>query len=508
MFIWRSSGTNERGFTLVEVLVAMTILIAGVLGVVALVDGANAETNAADTRIGATNLAREITEAAHAVDYDSLLTSTVVPALRASSALTGTLSGSTWVITRRGEKYTVTVTACRYDDPADGVAANHDSTFCSNVSATPTSPADANGDDFRRVDVTISWVSQGSQPHVLKQTAMIVNPSGGLGPRIASMSHLTELAQPLTSAGCTAGADCYQTTSPSLPFTVITAPAAASLHWSASDGTSSGTLSPAQPTTSFLWSWDVTSVLDGTYSMNAQAFDDRGVPGDLKTATVVLNLNKPAAPTGFVGGWDTREAPIVDLHWNFNQEGDIVGYRTYRNDGGSLTRVCPPASSSATVVTTNSCYDNNPPDPSSTPNPVYQVAAVDLSDAMGADTSNNEREGDLSAPLTVATVDDPPTFPTGGGTLTSSVNDGLPTISWTDPATDSDGSILFYRIYRDPPSLPLGYGTPPRYDYTTGTATTYSDPDPGTSLNHVYYVTAVDNRFNESQPIGPFPALP
>src|SRR5437762_2879714 len=150
--------TDDRGFTLVEVLVAMTILIAGVLGVVALVDGANAETNAADTRIGATNLAREITEAAHAVDYDSLLTST-----------------------------------------------------------------------------------------------------GGLGPRIASMSHLTELAQPLNSAGCSTGADCYQTTSSSLPFSAITAPAAASLHWSASDGTSSGTLSPAQSTTSFLWSWDVTS---------------------------------------------------------------------------------------------------------------------------------------------------------------------------------------------------------------------------------------------------------
>ena len=486
----------------------MTILIVGVLGVVALVDGANAETNAADTRIGATNLAREITEDAHAVDYDSLLTSTIVAALRANSSLTGTLSGSTWVVTRRGEHYTVTVTACKYDDPADGLATSHDSTYCSNVSTTPTPSPDANGDDFRRVDVTISWRSQNSQAHVLKQTAMIVNPSGGLGPRITNMTHLSELAQPDISTGCSLSDDCYQTSSKSLPFTVTTATAASSLHWSASDGSSSGTVSPALPTTSFAWNWDVSAVLDGTYTMSAQAFDDRGVPGDLKTASVVVNLSKPKAPTGFVGGWDTRTTPIVDLRWNPSPEGDIVGYRVYRNDGGTLVRVCPPAASSDRVVTTNSCYDANPPDPNSTPNPVYQLAAVDLQDGMASDSSSNEREGDLTAPLTVPTVDQPPTFPSGGGTLTSSVKDGLPTIGWTDAATDADGTILFYRIYRDPPSLPLGYGTPPRYDYTTGTATTYSDPNPGSSLNHVYYVTAVDDKFNESQPIGPFPALP
>jgi hypothetical protein len=241
--------------------------------------------------------------------------------------------------------------------------------------------------------------------------------------------------------------------------------------------------------------------------MNAQAFDDRGVPGDLKTATVVVNLSKPAAPTGFAGGWDTRLTPIVDLQWASNPEGDIVGYRVYRDDGSSLVQVCPPASSGDTVVRANSCFDDNPPDPSTTPQPTYRVVAVDLQDAMGADTANNEREGDPTT-LTVDAVDQPPVFPTGGGTLTSTVKDGLPTISWSDPATDPDGSIRFYRIYRDPPSSTLGYDSPPRYDYTTGTATTYSDPDPGNTLNHVYYVTAVDDKFNESQPIGPFPALP
>lgn len=512
----RDALKSQTGFTLVEVLVAMFILLAGVLGTIELVDGANAETNAADTRIGATNLAREITEDAHAADYDSLLTGTVVSALRANPSLSGTLSGSTWVLTRRGERYTVTVTACKYDDPSDGIAATHDATYCSNVSSTASSPADPNGDDFRRVDVTISWTSQGGHTHTLKQTAMIVNPSGGLGPRITSLTHATYLIQPVatTTGGCTAAADCFYepNSSSPLPFTVTTATPAASLHWNASDG-SSDTVSPVGDTTSFPWDWNVSSVPDGTYTMNAQAFDDRGVPGDVKTATVVLNANRPQAPSGFAGGWDMRGTPIVDLTWGANPEGDIVGYRVFRIDNGTPVRVCPPASSTATVIPTNasnsqySCYDASPPDRSSTPNPTYKVVAVDLTDAMAPDTPDNEREGEATPDFTVPSPDQAPSFlPTNGGTLSSSVSDGLPTISWTDPATD-DGSILFYRIYRDPSSTsPLPYSA--RYDYTTGTATTYSDPNPGSSLNHVYYVTAVDDKFNESQPIGPFPAIP
>jgi prepilin-type N-terminal cleavage/methylation domain-containing protein len=509
----RGAFRSEAGFTLVEVLVAMFILLVGVLGTVQLVDGANAETNAADTRVGATNLAREITEDVHAVDYDSLLTGTVVPALRTVPTLAGTLSGSTWVITRRGERYTVSATGCKYDSPSDGIAASHDATYCSNVSSTASSPADPNGDDFRRVDVTISWTSQGGQPHTLRQTAMIVNPSGGLGPRITSFTHVTQLVQPFLTSLCSTTADCVQTTNSSSPlnFNVTTATPAASLHWSASDG-SSDTLTPATDTTSFPWTWNVSSVLDGTYTVNAQAFDDRGVPGDVKTATLVINASKPQAPAQFTGGWDLRVTPIVDLRWHANPEGDIVGYRVYRDENGTRVQVCPPATGTATVLAADSsrsqytCDDANPPDPTTTPNPTYEVVAVDLIDAMAPDSASNEREGD-PATFTVASPDVAPTFPTNGGTLSSSVTDGLPTISWTDPATDADGSVLFYRIYRDPSSTsPLPYSA--RYDYTTGSATTYSDPDPGSTLNHVYYVTAVDDRFNESPPIGPFPAIP
>jgi prepilin-type N-terminal cleavage/methylation domain-containing protein len=492
MLLRRGSLADDRGFTLVEVLVAMFLLLVGVLGVVSLLEGANAATNAADTRIGATNLAREIVEDAHGADYDSLLTSTVVPALRQNAAIAGALSGSTWTITRRGEQYTTTVTACKYDDPKDGVASVHDGTYCSNSLTAATNPPDSNGDDFRRVDVTISWNSQGGRPHTLKQSAVIVNPSGGLGPRITSMTPLKMLVQPAGPTAC-ASPDCAQVTSGDPAFSVTTATAATSLHWSASDG-SSGTLTPPSPTKSFNLTWSVSSlaVLDGTYTLNVQAFDDRGVPGDLSTATVIINNNPPAQPTGFRGGWDSWLG-IVDLRWSPNPEGDIVGYHVYR--GGALVCDVP--------ATQSYCSDLTPPDPSAEPNPTYSLVAVDLQDAAGSNASSNQRESTAAGFTLADPTDAPPTFASGGGTLSYEIKDNLPTIKWTEPATDSDGQVRFYRIYRDPASA----GSPQysdRYDFTTGAATTYSDPHPGGTLSHVYWVTAVDDKFQESTPIGPF----
>ena len=61
-----------------------------------------------------------------------------------------------------------------------------------------------------------------------------------------------------------------------------------------------------------------------------------------------------------------------------------------------------------------------------------------------------------------------------------------------------DGPIRFYRIYRDgnedPPKLDA------RWDETVTSDPTYVDPDPGATTSHTYWVTAVDQNFNESYP--------
>src|SRR4051794_35665443 len=57
-----SRERREAGFTLVELMVAILVLLVGVLGSVALVDGANRSSASNRAREGGTNLARDVVE--------------------------------------------------------------------------------------------------------------------------------------------------------------------------------------------------------------------------------------------------------------------------------------------------------------------------------------------------------------------------------------------------------------------------------------------------------------
>lgn len=125
---------QESGFTLVEVLVAMSVLVVGILGVATLLNTANATTASSLAREGSTNLAREVLERARQVPYASLGGTSANTLIRArfTDETTAAGSGTAWTITRRGVTYTVNSTACRVDDPSDGIGPI-DSTFCSYV---------------------------------------------------------------------------------------------------------------------------------------------------------------------------------------------------------------------------------------------------------------------------------------------------------------------------------------------------------------------------------------
>src|SRR4051812_15902096 len=243
-----SLHSDERGFTLVEVMAAILILLVGVLGTVALIDGANAGTTTASDRVGAANLARELVEGARASDYAKLDNSTVVSELRKQPALTGVSSGG-WKITRRGVDYTVTATACTYDDAKDGVLnATPAAGYCSN---SPTAPVgDKNGDDFRRVVFTVAWQLNG-RTRTLQQTTLIPNPSGGLGPRVVS------LAQPLTvvQPGSPSVTSCVQATTHVVHLDATTT-FADSVHWN-TDSPGSEENATQNSNTSWSINWDL-----------------------------------------------------------------------------------------------------------------------------------------------------------------------------------------------------------------------------------------------------------
>jgi hypothetical protein len=443
------------------------------------------------------------------------------------------------VINRQGANYTVSASTCIYDDPRDGVA-DHPAGygFCSTSPSTSPyngSSGDSNPDDFRRVDVTISWNSEGSRSHQLQQSVLIVNPSGGLGPRITSVTPSKLLVQDGLTV-CTSQPGCQTISGGSTsagPITVTTATPAQALHWSTDDGISGNSITG--PLTSFNVYWPlgdpVTGVLDGVYTLSVQAFDDRAVPGDLRATSVLINRRLPIAPTAVQGGWDTRlcapdptdataagaataDSPCsndaVDLQWSPNRERDIVGYHVWYDADGSGTQTsgdrlvsCTVNGTPQTLVTTTSCLDQNPPNRSGTASPQYVVTAVDQRDL--ADPTSSLRDGDPT-PLTVLAAGKRPYFP--AETLTAAVqNSTTPSISWTAGAIPQDASanprILFYRIYRDP-SGSSSLSLAARYDRTSTNATNYKDPNPGSTTSHTYWVTAVDDRFNESAPLGPF----
>lgn len=458
------------GFTIVEVLVASLVLVIGMLGVLTLLTGALRTTAANNERVGATNLGRELVEATRGLDYNDMSGTLVQARLQAR----GLGSGSPWTIQRRGVTYTVTATSCTYDDPADKLAATPPAGVCTPQPAGTT--GDSNGEDFRRTTFQIDWREAGGIQRSVAQTTLVVNPSGGLGPRIVSF---TPVAQTITQN--VASATVTWTTTP-----------AQTLRWAVDDGASSGS---STGSTTFATTWSIGSsgsgseVLDGTYQITAQPFDDRDIAGEVKRANIVLNRREPYAPPALSGGHDTRLGDWVDLEWSPNRERDILGYRVVWSGPDATAgtsddaQVCPaPADGAMLPATATRCADLSPPSGGAT----YFVVALD----RGPD--NQPRPGDRRT-LTVSAPGSRPQAPGGPLAVTASA-DG-PRLSWNAPPA---GVVSFYRIYRDG----TGVGYADRLDRTSAATTGYTDGSAG-GVAHQYWVTAVDTSFNESDPIGP-----
>ena len=472
-----TSLRDSAGFTLVEVLVAAMILMLGVIATFTMLDGANATLSNNNARIGASNLARELAEYARAGDYDKLTTGLIGPMLQAHARVGGT--GNPFTVSRRGVAYSVRADACVFDDPKDGLAASAPTGACTPAAAAIAgTAAEVNPDDFRRVSLDISWTRDGHTTH-LTQTALMVNPAGGLGPRIISLTDPSATGQ--TSAGT------------SLNF-AATSTTAQSVRWLVDDALgSNGDL--AGPSTSWNFTWNFGTfgvgsfVYDGVYLVTAQAFDPRGVPGDTKVSSILLNRAVPIQPTGFDGGYN-QAFDVVDLRWNRNPERDVVGYRVYRGATGN-DLVCD------VPVDRPYCTDANAGSLTTT----YRLHAVDKLDLNNPSVAaTNLREGAQATKVIVpgtTTLDPPP----AAVNLQATLSDNLPSLSWDQPTNPTGKAIRFYRIYRDvDPGADAQTRFEGRYDTTSDDDPSYVDPDPGATTEHKYFVTAVDEDFNESAP--------
>jgi prepilin-type N-terminal cleavage/methylation domain-containing protein len=464
----RIRSGSQDGFTLVEVMVTMLVLLVGIAGAVTLIDGANAVTVKTKQREAATNLQRELIEGARAVPYEQLTPNGLRSALQARPGLGDSTPGGGWTIERRGTQFTVTTGVCTVDDPRDG-SGDHDSgTFCAGQA---TGSDDNATDDFKRVTVDLAWAFRGVAGSS-RQSAIVTNPSSNLGPEVVSLERDPDDAMIVTDIA-------------SIEFTATTATPAEAVRFLV-DGAVAGTEEPSGFSAEFDWAIDSGGdyVIDGTYVITATALSHGGLTGPSRSLTVRLNRRAPDAVTGLAGGWNAfRDG--ADLEWNQNEESDIVGYRVYRRVGsGAWTKVCD------TGPNDTDCFDASHTLPLASAYEYYAVALDEISDG-GA-----HREGTPSETLVVTPTDNAPSPP---GTLEGMVVGGGHQLDWTAPPAPSvaypGDDILFFRVYRD------GTALGNRFDRTgLGTDLTFTDTATAT---HQYWVTSVDTRYSESVPVGP-----
>lgn len=496
--------SDASGFTLVEVIVAILILSIGVLATVSLIDGANRTTGDTSHRVAATNVARDVVEAARSIPYQSLSAGSADSQIAATAGLEDASASTAGVqVVRRNITYTIKTDVCLVDDPADGVIATQPAGSC----GAPTSGtgSDTDGPDYKRMKIDISWKDRATTRTLTQSTIISRNYSGSaIDPNYPAPNNFT-----LTNNAYTDNA--YTGSSTSLQFKAQTTPPAQKVKWLLNGDTQSPDATASTPAGAFLFSWAIGTptgsgtgcsatgggTLDGTYFVGAAGFDGFGASAGPRSLTMTLNRCRPLAPTGAGGGYDFLFSDI-ELLWEPAPEQDVVGYYVYRSTTAT------PADWTALQVTSGTCGGLiKEPTCWETPQNArltyyYRIAAVDR------DSSGALAAGAMSPILTVDPNNKPPCWdfrgqcrdPSAPIAATTPLSVGTTsTLQWIQPDRDPNGNaIAYFWVYQD------GTDRAHRVDQVlnTGAATFTWNADPGTVGTHRYYVTAVDSRYGES----------
>jgi Tfp pilus assembly protein PilV len=483
---WRrllSHAGAQDGFTLIEALMAAVILVVGLIGLLGLLDASVKASASTRAREGATGLAREIIEDARTIPFAQIIPSSIETQLQAMNGLADGSSTSGWQIERRGFTYTVKVSECAVDDPKDGLAKTHGSTFCTEQQEWKTGEVeDSEPEDLKRITAEVSWTLQ-KRSSTVKQVSTLT----AAGQAVGLIATKLELTGPAGFLGTATEPVITGKEVKALTFSVTFPEGTSAIIWSL-EGTEQEELTPSSKATSLTFTWTINEppahpyVSDGTYQVAAQAVNPTGVIGPPISIPVRLIRGTPAAPKKIAGGFNTvyrenKETEVAELQWEANAERNVIGYRVY---GPNKQLICP--ESLETLSTTTSCIDfdllaTKPSERAYSVVVLYRNAAEEVKESPAGEITIKRSES-------IA-----PQAPT---TLVATKNaDGSVTLKWTAPSGGTAPS--FYRIYRGSKEYTS------RYAETT--ETTYNDTSATTT--HEYWVTAVSSSLTESTFLGP-----
>jgi prepilin-type N-terminal cleavage/methylation domain-containing protein len=493
---------DERGFTLIEVMMAASVLLIGILGVVTLVNAANGATTSSKAREQGLALARDMTEGARSIRYQDLEPATVTSKLKAMPGFTDA-GGSGWTIVRRGIRYTVSFGVCSVDDPSDGTGAHAANTFClqpavqanaadcktligfpPKINGTSAGSANAGdcGIDYD-LDGTVDGLVQGpatscpsgtsvaagtcdSQPNDFKRLVTLITWDRGSGSRYVleqatvpfpglsaygAISSLT-LNGYTPSASSTYVVDDTPSAPTSLTFTATTAQPAQQVDWllggvdkgpfdswSGTSGTVSWGLGAIDLNETSLPSSETP---DGTYVIGARVQDAGGIHGIERDVTIKLNRRKPFPPP--LGSFSIAGSALDSQGRPTQITASWGGVPDRDIIGYRLERSVSGGSwnpvSGCDNIQARTCTDTSPPMGTIS----YHAVALDY------DTGGTIRLGVPSEVRTVTAGNQPPTTPQFtsdavtpvAGASTSRVQ------LWWQASTDVDDAIDSYEIYR------------------------------------------------------------
>ncbi len=488
----RDRAGDERGFTIVEVIVATAVLVIGLLTTFLMLNIALHSSADVRQRENGVALARQVAEDARSIPYSQLASSTITTMLQGYPGLANTSSGPSWTVKRAGYTYTIT----------------------DSLTLIPPSGATV----IKQFQVSVSWTSFQGQTHTYTETAIMSRAGQDPGLQASNL----QLASPscstagVQSSGCPTSVVITTAGITSLQFSVTAPSGTQAVVWTL-NGVTQTCWAGSAPSSGTTWTsnaWSLTAacptnlpVSDGTYTVGAAAEDSSGIEGPAVTMTVRLIRNVPSAPTvtgyGFNSNLPNGPSNVAEFQWNSNPENNIVGYRLYyNNSSGSQTLVCQTSlttsfqscAGNGWCLDTTHCIDLSPPATSSS----YLTYTVK---ALYYDANNNLQEG-LGQNVTLAAGAPPTPLPPAAVSLAVQVQpDNTAILTWTP----SVSTVSFYRIYRDGNS----YGN--RYDTVSAgscslTTCTYHDTNRGSP--HEYYISAVGGttpgaNMAESTLVGP-----
>jgi prepilin-type N-terminal cleavage/methylation domain-containing protein len=514
----REAVHEEDGFTLIEVLVAMVVILIGAFGTITLVDRASTATAQAKTRQTGTGLARDLLETAQGLPYGSVASSSIVTTMQAQG-FPDDSSAAGWQVIRNGIAFTVTASVCSVDDPRDGLGVHAAGTsFCSD---TPGGTGDANPEDYKRVTFAVTPPAYAG-PAITETTVVGASratkvASGGSGAQnpvtglvlTSPTLYYGQVAPCANASACTFYSQTNSAVTPkSITFQATTSSTAQEVRFFV-DGQAMVTVTgPAQ---TFNWTWNLPDDQpDGVYTVAAQVFDSTGTTAQGEPTPVTVTINR------YMPDGTAYAVPLAGRNPLFSNTPEVETYpssstsaRVDRDVTGFEFWVYQGSGSGSKFCTTASINDRWCAEVGAPVNGSPRTYAIDATALNPDGTSQAGAVSGRSSDVNLAnTRPNPPT-----GVAVTRTGD-VAHVSWTVPSgsgdPDSGDCVLFFRVYSKPGGstapwtyqdrverTPFGNPVPPCGADATETSTEVDLSEADGSTKD-YRVTAVDRHMAES----------